>query len=111
MCLEPQKRKVLVLGEMRELENFSQTLHEEVGERLGKLILKTQTRAFLFVVGKEAQGIITGLKRAVPHFDGLGVETVEEVIPLVQAQIKENDIVFVKGSRGIGLDKLVQKLK
>jgi len=108
--LEPGKRKILVLGEMRELDQFSSRLHGEVGEKLGKIIEQNKQSVVLFTVGKEAQEIVNGVRKISPLIPAQSVSCVEEVIPLVQEQLQTGDVLFVKGSRGIGLDKLVQQL-
>ena len=85
--MDSHRRKILVLGEMRELEGFSQMLHQEVGEKLGEL-LKNHPQAEC-------------------HFSS----QVDLAEPQVLALLEPNDILFVKGSRGVALDRIVQKLK
>lgn len=111
MLLEPQKRKVLVVGEMRELDSFSKTLHSEVGEKLGEMLSQSRTKAILFAVGGETRYLIEGLKKTAPSIPCQFSETEEEASSKILPELKAQDVLFVKGSRGIGLDGLIRRLK
>jgi len=100
-------KKIFVLGDMLELGDYSKEGHYLVGERAREAGVD-----ILITIGEEsletARGAIdTGLsEKNVFSFDNI-----EGVFDLVNEKISERDVVLVKASRGIGLDKLVEKLK
>jgi len=111
MKMDPHRRKVLVLGEMRELDEFSETLHREVGQALGKLLMKTGQKAEVVCVGADSRFLREGLQEEMPQLATHGVPDVDAVKPWVSALLAPGDIVLVKGSRGNALDQLVKHLK
>ena len=101
-------RKAAVLGEMLELGAHSVTLHEECGAvaaRAGLDLLIT-------VGGEPARALATaavhgGLAPAAVVY----VATSEEAAEVALRRIRPGDLVLVKGSRGIGTDLVVERLK
>jgi UDP-N-acetylmuramoyl-tripeptide--D-alanyl-D-alanine ligase len=111
LLMNPKGRKILVLGEMRELDHFSESLHREVGRQIGTMFAENPTQVVVFGVGKETQALLTEVQKANSKIATFFVEMVEQVEPLVLTSLRSQDLVFVKGSRGISLDKLVKRLK
>jgi UDP-N-acetylmuramoyl-tripeptide--D-alanyl-D-alanine ligase len=104
----PAGRKVAVLGEMLELGAFAVRLHEQVGRAAAAAGIDR-----LVTVGGEparalAQaGIASGLSPAsVRHF-----ATSDEAAAVVAAEAAPDDVVLVKGSRGVKTDRVVERLK
>lgn len=103
----PSKRKVAVLGDMLELGEKAEEYHVEAGKQVvqyGWDVLVT-----VGPLGKQiAKGSRdSGMDRSrIYCFDG-SEEAAEEISSL----LKENDMVLVKGSRGIKTEKIVKKLK
>jgi UDP-N-acetylmuramoyl-tripeptide--D-alanyl-D-alanine ligase len=101
-------RKVGVLGEMLELGAFSESLHREAGRRAAAAGLD-----LLIAVGGSvaaamaAEAVRAGMpERCVWH-----VSSKEQAADLAQRQVRAGDLVLVKGSRGIGTDLVVERLK
>ena len=91
----------LVLGDMLELGEFSEKYHRELGEAVANL-----QPAFLIAVGQMASTVTSPAKSA-----GVRVFEVSDAEKAYEIAVKEPcDMIFVKGSRGIGLDKTVTKL-
>ena len=111
MSMDSHRRKILVLGEMRELEGFSQMLHQEVGEKLGGLLKNHPAPVQVFGIGEETKALIQGIKKNHPQAECHFSSQVDLAEPQVLALLEPNDILFVKGSRGVALDRIVQKLK
>jgi len=111
ILMNPTGRKILVIGEMRELDDFSEPLHREVGKKIGKMFSENPNQVIVFGVGKETQFLLKEIQQVNPKISTCFAETVDKVEPLVSASIQSQDLVFVKGSRGIALDKLVTRLK
>jgi UDP-N-acetylmuramoyl-tripeptide--D-alanyl-D-alanine ligase len=111
LLMNPKGRKILVLGEMRELDDFSESLHREVGKQIGKMFAENPTEVVVFGVGKETQALLAEVLKANSKIATFFAETVEQVEPLVLTSLRSQDLVFLNGSRGIALDKLVKRLK
>ena len=101
------RRKILVLGEMLELGERSPELHRQVGRAV------TSTDANLLVaVGEGAGGLLEGARA-----DGFAADRArhfEDMCGAVQfltGEVRGGDLILVKGSRGIGLDRIIDKLK
>lgn len=94
-------RRVAVLGEMLELGAASLALHREVGARLA-----ASADLALTVGGSSAAALADAA-------DGIQVRhasTAEEALDLLRGLLRPGDVVLVKGSRGIGLDRVVDGL-
>jgi UDP-N-acetylmuramoyl-tripeptide--D-alanyl-D-alanine ligase len=101
-------RRVAVLGEMLELGPASASMHESCGRAAAAAGL-----AALVAVGGEAArslaaGAVAGgmASEAVRH-----VPTSEEAGELAAALVRPGDVVLVKGSRGIGTERVVARLR
>lgn len=100
------KRKVAVLGDMKELGSYSEAAHRAVGKRIAKVVdvlvaVGPQARFIAEEANKEKQK-----KISVTH-----VPSAREALELVPSLLKPGDLVLIKASRSIGLDKLVAILE
>lgn len=100
-------RRIAVLGEMLELGELSESLHQECGRMAANSRLSK-----LFTIGGEParrlgeSAVEAGLPApAVAHFD-----TSTEAAPVIADQVTSGDVVLVKGSRGIRTDVVVERL-
>jgi UDP-N-acetylmuramoyl-tripeptide--D-alanyl-D-alanine ligase len=99
-------RRVAVLGEMLELGDAHEDGHLAVGEAAGKTV------ELLVVVGHDAGGIVVGARDAgldpsrIHH-----VADADDALESLRPRLREGDVVLVKASRGIGLDRLVDQLR
>jgi UDP-N-acetylmuramoyl-tripeptide--D-alanyl-D-alanine ligase len=99
-------RKVIVMGEMLELGAYTEEGHQEVGEKLAKI-----NPALLIVVGEKARDIIRGAKDA--GFNESKCFYFNESVEagkFVQEKIKENDLILIKGSQGVRMEKIVKEI-
>ncbi len=102
-------RRVAVLGEMRELGSAHGAGHREVGEAAGVAV------DLLVVVdggpGGAAEGIADGARAA-----GLGLERLivvpdaEAAVEALGSRLARGDVVLVKASRGVALERVVDGL-
>lgn len=90
-----------VLGEMRELGAVSEEQHRLIGERLPEFGL-----ASLTAIGGDAEQFITEGQSNV-HF----VERAEAVFPTLSGQVQPGDVVFVKASRGIAAERVINDFR
>jgi UDP-N-acetylmuramoyl-tripeptide--D-alanyl-D-alanine ligase len=102
-----ERRKVLVLGDMLELGADSEMRHTEVGQ----LVATTVEPSLLIVVGPEARGIGAGARAAgLPADRLLAYDDVGGLLEDWPPALEQAEIVFVKGSRAIALDRVVARL-
>jgi UDP-N-acetylmuramoyl-tripeptide--D-alanyl-D-alanine ligase len=99
-------RRAAVLGEMLELGEAADEGHRAVGEAAARTV------DWLVVVGDGAAGIAEGAQAA-----GLAparivrVRDAESALEAIPPRLRDGDVVLVKASRGIGLDRLVDGLR
>ena len=102
----PGKRRIAILGEMREIGEFSREAHEDIGRTVAKIA------DILIVIGSGARFISEGALKAGFSKKNLRVfESADLALLPIQELVKKGDIVLVKASRAIGLEKVVQGLK
>jgi UDP-N-acetylmuramoyl-tripeptide--D-alanyl-D-alanine ligase len=99
-------RRVAVLGTMLELGEDHDAGHLAVGEAAGGVA------ELLIVVGPEARGIADGAMAAGLAPDRiLHVEDAEAALDALRPRLRDDDVVLVKASRGLALDRVVDGLR
>ena len=102
----PARRRIAVLGGMKELGSESQALHSRCGERLAQSGI-----SHLIVVG-EARGIADGaLAAGMPSASIEWQETPEKAGDRLREMLQPGDVVLLKASRAIKLEKAWERLK
>lgn len=100
------KRKVAVLGDMLEIGKYAIEAHEEIG-RIAAKVADT-----LVTVGPRAKFIAEGAKAAgMPKKKIMSFEDADDAKIPVQNVLRKGDIVLLKASRAIGLDKIVEEIR
>jgi UDP-N-acetylmuramoyl-tripeptide--D-alanyl-D-alanine ligase len=94
-------RRVAVLGEMLELGPASATLHREVGRQAA-----AAAEVVVAVGGADAVELAGAAAGAETH----RTATAAEALKLLRTLVRPGDVVLVKGSRGVGLDAVVDGL-
>jgi UDP-N-acetylmuramoyl-tripeptide--D-alanyl-D-alanine ligase len=101
--LPAEGRKVVVLGDMLELGEQTTTLHEKVGEQLScgdfDLVVGVGTRAPDYLAGAR--------KRGIPAGNLISFSDTDEALQSLPGMINPKDSILVKGSRRMGLEKIV----
>ena len=103
---EMSGRKVAVLGDMLELGRYEQIGHQKIGVRAAEVADEIVT------VGERAR-IISETARQY-RFSAKAItelENTDEAIEYLRGHLGENDVVLVKGSRGMQLDRIVAALE
>ncbi len=99
-------RRVAVLGEMFELGDLAAEAHERVGEKAA-----ASCDQLVAVGGANARRVAASAQRAGLAESAVHVaEDAEEAAELVRGLLRAGDVVLVKGSRGVGLDRTVAAL-
>ncbi len=98
-------RRIAVLGDMRELGEDEDIWHRELGryasERVDRLVCVGDLARYY---GEEA--VVCGFPRTAVDYAG----SPEEAARLLDGILREGDVVLLKGSRAIGLDRAVEML-
>jgi UDP-N-acetylmuramoyl-tripeptide--D-alanyl-D-alanine ligase len=95
-----------VLGEMLELGKGAASGHRDVG------IAAAATCDLLIVVGAGAGGIVAGARGAgLDPSRILEARDVEAALDLLRRRLRDGDVVLVKASRGVELDRIVDALR
>ncbi len=101
-------RKAAVLGEMLELGEHAASLHESCGESAAQAGL-----AWLIAVGGEPAAALAraATRHGMREDDVLHVASSLEAADAALTRAQYGDLILVKGSRGIGTDRVVDRLK
>lgn len=103
---ELEGRRVAVLGDMLELGEYEERGHRLVGARAAEVA------DFLVTVGERSKWIAEEAKEAgLLEGSVVGVEDSQAAIDLLRGRVGEGDVVLVKGSRGMWMDKIVAALE
>jgi len=94
-----------ILGEMRELGELSVSKHKEVAELVQKLEIKNT-----IIIGSGAKPIYDFLSSNGYKGNLNFVENAESGIAKAKEMIKPNDVVLVKASRSIGLERVANAI-
>lgn len=101
------KRKVAVLGDMLELGKTQIFYHLEAGKHV-----KQNSWDVLITVGPLSRNMAAGaLQAGMDKTQVISFEDSDEAADRVAPLIEPGDLVLVKGSRGIGTEKIVEALK
>jgi UDP-N-acetylmuramoyl-tripeptide--D-alanyl-D-alanine ligase len=101
--VKTEGRKIAVLGDMLELGKHTKLAHENVGK------VAKENADILMVVGQRAEAIKNGALEA-----GMNSENIFdfgnsiEVGKFLKDFIKENDLIFIKGSQGMRMEHAVE---
>jgi UDP-N-acetylmuramoyl-tripeptide--D-alanyl-D-alanine ligase len=101
------KRRIVVAGEMLELGPEGAQMHREAGREMAEagidLVWGVRGLGLELVEGARAAGMTSEAARF--------FETSEEAAAALSEELREGDLVLVKGSRGVQTDKVVQMLR
>ncbi len=98
------KRKIIVAGEMLELGSDEKTIHRQVGEEIAGMGIDK-----LIGVRGLAGELVAGARHA-GLADAEFAKDSDAAADLLLEQIREDDLVLVKGSRGVRTERVIEKL-
>ncbi|MBI2019889.1 UDP-N-acetylmuramoyl-tripeptide--D-alanyl-D-alanine ligase [Candidatus Daviesbacteria bacterium] len=102
----PARRRIVVLGEMRELGDFSEKLHRQIAQKLYK-----EKIDLVFLGGGDANFIAMELNDL-----GFWEERMEanlqigQIVSKLLKTLQKGDVCLIKGSRAVRLDEVVKRI-
>ncbi len=105
---DAEGRRIVVVGEMAELGNQAAMLHWQ----LGKQVVSIAAAEVLIACGRFARHMTAGARAAgLPHARAIPCRTVDDALPYLGQAILPGDVVLVKGSRMMAMERLVEALE
>jgi UDP-N-acetylmuramoyl-tripeptide--D-alanyl-D-alanine ligase len=99
----PAERRVAVLGDMRELGQEGPRFHRESGERAARLGFSPVAG-----VGELSRELVAGAQAT--GAEAVWLPDAAAAAEWAAGEVRRGDVVLVKGSRGVGLDRAVRRL-
>lgn len=104
--LNDYHHKYAILGDMLELGNITEQAHREIGEAVVDYKID-----YLITVGERSRDIVRGaVAKGIPEDHCFNFPTSSEAGKFAQQRIKEGDLILVKGSQGMRMEKIVKEL-
>jgi UDP-N-acetylmuramoyl-tripeptide--D-alanyl-D-alanine ligase len=97
------KRKVAILGTMRELGDTSYNLHKEIGE-----YAKFNGVDYVFAVGEFSDAYVEGFG---DNNNSKLFENIDDAIEFIKSIVSTDDAILVKASRSMKFENIVNNLK
>ncbi|PJE58109.1 MAG: hypothetical protein COU81_02495 [Candidatus Portnoybacteria bacterium CG10_big_fil_rev_8_21_14_0_10_36_7] len=98
-------RKIAILGDMTELGEYTEKAHKQIGERVAEVA------DTLFAVGDCSKFTADSAKKAGMKEEKIReFETSDEARLAVQDYIKKGDLILIKGSQSMRMEKIVEEI-
>jgi UDP-N-acetylmuramoyl-tripeptide--D-alanyl-D-alanine ligase len=102
----PAKRKIAVLGDMLEIGKYTAEAHENVGRAVAEVA------NVLFTVGPRAKFIAEAARaKGMKKTSIFSFDTADDACLPIKDFIKKGDLILVKGSHSIELNKVVEEIR
>lgn len=106
LLAELEGRHIAVLGDMLELGPYEQQGHEMVGARAAEIV------GWLIAVGPRARMIASAAQKAgLSQKKILCLDDPLDVIDVLRDRLQSGDVVLIKGSHGMRMDRIVSALE
>jgi UDP-N-acetylmuramoyl-tripeptide--D-alanyl-D-alanine ligase len=98
------RKMIVVFGAMLELGTLSSAAHKELGEVISSMGVEK-----VIGVGEASKDLIKTANAKMGD-NAIWIPKADKVLPALKPLLIQNTVVLIKGSRGVGLDRLVAKL-
>jgi UDP-N-acetylmuramoyl-tripeptide--D-alanyl-D-alanine ligase len=99
------RRKVVVLGDMLEIGEYAPEAHKRVGKKTAEIA------DLIFTIGPRAKFIAEeAIKQGISEDKIFQFMISDDAAIKVQEQIKENDVILIKGSRAMKMEKIIKEV-
>ncbi len=102
--LDVRGRRLAVLGDMMELGEHEQDFHEQVAEAAA-----TSGLTKLYTIGE--RGVMISNRARQVGMDAVHFSDMETLAAELKQELKQGDLLFIKGSRSLRLERLYELLK
>jgi UDP-N-acetylmuramoyl-tripeptide--D-alanyl-D-alanine ligase len=99
------QRRIVIAGEMLELGPDEAALHREAGQEIGRAGVNV-----VWGVRGLGSAIVAGAREA-GITEARFFETSDDAARALVAEVKEGDLVLIKGSRGVATDRIVAAIR
>ncbi len=100
-------KKILILGDMLELGSISEEAHREIGRE----IVKYQNINTLITIGERARDINSeAINNGFNEAESFNFPNSDDARIFVQNKIKQGDLILIKGSQGMRMEKIVKEI-
>ncbi|MFH1992027.1 MAG: UDP-N-acetylmuramoyl-tripeptide--D-alanyl-D-alanine ligase [Pseudomonadota bacterium] len=104
-ALKKDGRGVLIIGDMLELGQYSESMHREIGALSAKSKISR-----LYATGKFAQTVAAGARDENMDSGNIMIGSKDEIFQHVTGWLESGDWILVKGSRSMAMETIVAKL-
>jgi murE/murF fusion protein len=105
VSMKGKNRGFLIAGDMLELGEHSASMHQDIGA-----VAARSKIAGLYVTGKYAEDVAKGALEENMNPNDIFKGNQEEILEAIISRLDAGDWVLVKGSRGMAMEKVVQRL-
>ncbi|MFD1706964.1 UDP-N-acetylmuramoyl-tripeptide--D-alanyl-D-alanine ligase [Siminovitchia sediminis] len=103
--LDDQKDKIVVLGDMLELGEREKEFHEQIGEEIHPDKIK-----YVYTYGNLGKWIAKGARKHFPEGRVRAFDNQDELIRSLEQAITGSELIVVKASRGMKMEKVAEAL-
>lgn len=104
-------RAIAVLGDMRELGELTDEEHRIVGRRVAEVADMVVTYgAMARIIAEEVSATVIALDRPTIAVQSFDEPAKDELIAFLQGELREGDVVLLKGSRGLKMEDIVSAI-
>ena len=100
----PGRRRIAVLGPMRELGDYTEALHQDVGT-----LVKTLQLDLLFILDKSSEG--NAMAQGAAPVPTQQFDSHDALLNVLSGTLQPGDRVLLKASHSVGLDQIVRGLQ
>ncbi len=99
------KRKIVAFGDMLEIGKHTIEAHKTVGERVARV-----TDYFITVGPRSKFAADEAVAQGLPQDHVKSFSTSDEAAPFIKELVQEGDLILIKGSQGIRMERVIEEI-